>query len=222
MSSNTYKKPKKSRLCPRNEKFSRLLRKKPRRENFFYKDSYLRRFNLETLSPKTKLYQDLNKKSYYDPLLSAKLRSKSEGMKQILPSNLPGWGNKYFMKKILCHKLKRKFQNQNKRDRIKQDLKKKIYLFKSLSEKRDSVDSSAKLGLKSDFKRLVRTPKIPFLKLDEGVPELSLRNVNDLDIEEKGIFKEESNVLSFPKKIKKMDLSKRSILNFLKKKTGKR
>ena len=144
MSSLNNRKARRSRHCLRNEKFSRFLRKKPRRDMSPYRISYLRQFNLkECNSSGLKVYHDYNAKTNLEILFNNKLRSKSEGMRSsLLPvSNLTGWGHRFYMKKVLCHKLKKKIQNQNKRDRIKQDVMKKVQLFKSFSEKKGSLNN---------------------------------------------------------------------------------
>jgi hypothetical protein len=215
-----------------------------------FRACYLRRFNLkDNISSGHNILQDNYKKSPKESMFASKLRSKSEGMRNnLLPStNMSGWGSRFYMKKILCHKLKRKHQYQNKKQQIMKDVMKRVQLFRSFSDKKrslykqeHSVDSFLKskiqhediLTQKSETDQLseeIKTKKVSFLKLDNSIPELSLEmsNENDLNIEDgdsSGHLENMSFTLSFPKSISKKDLSTRPILAFLrnKKNEGKR
>ena len=235
MSSQPNNKIRRDRLCVRNEKFSRLLRKKPRREMSPYRACYLRSIKVKESrrnafqSPQ----QGFSMKIKFESLFSEKKRSQSEGKKHpLLTYSLPSSrDSKFITKKILCHKLKKQYQH--KCQKIKQDIAKRIELLKSIStqNKNDIKNITRKANrnflktFKSDLiKKRVKcrsiSKKLPYLSLNENIPKLELEKImeNDLEIEDNGIMdRNQIFVLSFPKKTVNHDLSKRPMLAMLKK-----
>ena len=239
MSSYSEKKTRRDRLCLQNEKFSRLLRKKPRRDMLPFRACYLRRIKIKESRRNTfqSPQNEISIKMKMDPLLIDNMRSKSEGRrKSLIPYMVPSLkDNKYITKKILCHKLKK--QHQHQRQMIKKDLAKRVELLRTLSEqkfrskvtKKNLLQKALKtLDYQSKNKKFIR-PKCPviskkfsYLKLDSNIPDLDLdkTNENELLIEGEDIRELTENkcfVLSFPKKASNYDLSKRSILANIKK-----
>lgn len=241
MSSPTFRRKRLDRLCLRNEKFSKLLRKRPRREMPPFRACYFRSFRLkDSLSPPRQMAPASAMHASSDSLLSEILRSKSEGLRRsLLPtSSATALERRSITKKILCHKLKRRLQYKHRRRLIREDLEKRIRAYRSWSARRpqrgrvedvlkkcEKKSCLGRIGAEPAVKKTLKVspPKIQkqFLKLGSGIPDLELDPDFKLDIESETeasrVPEDEEFALSFTKKVTGDDLSGRPLLAMLRK-----
>lgn len=240
MSSPNHRKKRPDRLPNRNEKFSKLLRKRPRRDMAPFRVCYFRNFNLKdsgSMSPRSCL--TLAPKLAPESVFAKMLRSKSEGLRRsLLTTSAPtAQERRSITKKILCHKLKRRFQNGHRRRLIRENVVERIRVFRSWSVKRSNSKLAEKgpntpkkwtqsrgnfrEALKAARKRIAPMKKAKFLKLGPNVPELVLDPEYKLQIEgeeeAKGPGEDEEFVLSFTKDVAGEDLRGRPLLAMMRK-----
>lgn len=175
---NNEVRARRGRASLRNEKFSRFLRKKPRREMSPYRACYLRRINV--------------KDGKFSPGRGPAPLLHPDGC-GLIPCSLSS-DSRFVIKKIRCHKLKRKLINQHSSPRLAAHFS--ALKSKALSDQKPQAPlrriskspSSLPLVSKTLAKPLSKkgankTPRVSFLRLDARVPELDLDSPDDLELE---------------------------------------